>query len=285
MLGIRAPAAGRARPQGARAGGGLRGYRGRWDWQIVLRRCAGAARERSIRGIRGRWGLAVRAEEMCGSGKGEEHSVASGARLGTGRSYRAEAREGQQRHRRRPRQGWRGKVGRPQTEHQGSGIRPKKPGIPRALGSSGFSARELGRTPVEPSSLMPSRNSTLFAAPTPPRSAPFPPAPPHPPFYRSPCPISATPVRRNGLLTLTRYEPVPCDRGNPCARRQESAPAGRAGREVGHAGRCCRAGRRDGNRFLSTSRTLSGNICFGKDGSRLLASTPGNPYAIIGHEP
>jgi hypothetical protein len=36
-----------------------------------------------------------------------------------------------------------------------------------------------------------------------------------------------------GLLTLTAYEWAMCDRGNPCARRHESAPAGRAGRGSG----------------------------------------------------
>jgi hypothetical protein len=53
--------------------------------------------------------------------------------------------------------------------------------------------RAFGRTPAEPSSLIVSRNFTLFATLTPPRSAPFTPraAPPVP--HRSPCPISRTP--------------------------------------------------------------------------------------------
>ena len=90
----------------------------------------------------------------------------------------------------------RGKVGQARLARQGretvdgspSGIRPKKLGIPRALGSSGFSARELGRAPAEPSSPIPSRNSTLFAAPMPPRPAAFPPAPRH-------LPLTGHPVR------------------------------------------------------------------------------------------
>ena len=262
-MGIRPPAERRARPQGARAGGGLRGYRGRL-------------------------GLADRAEEMCGSGKGEEHSghpgqagdreiVPSGGARGSAATSET------------PGQGWRGKVG--------DRRRSTEAGIPRALGSSGRCTRQgaagagwgpgdrterrresvssdIGdiRGKVGEARLGDRRRSIrkaafgrkgqefrgLWVRPVFPRARSGAPRPnlrplsrpgilpylrprrhpdPHPSrsraappvTHRSPCPIFATPVRRNGLLTLTRYEPALCERGNPCGRHRRARPQGARG--------------------------------------------------------
>ena len=135
MLGIRAPAARRARPQGARAAGGLRAYRGRW-------------------------GLAVRAE-MRGRGKGEEHSghpgQAGGREIVPSGGARGSAATSET---------FRGKVGRPSTEHKRRSA--DKARNPRALGSSGFSARAFGLHPGQTFGCHRTRDLTLFATPTPP---------------------------------------------------------------------------------------------------------------------
>jgi hypothetical protein len=173
MLGIRAPAAQRARPQGARAGEGLR-------------EC------------RGRLGSADRAE-VRGSGKGK-HSGASG---------QAGDRETV------PSEGAKrvssdigdipGKVGGARSGDGRPSTRPhpaEKPGIRRALGSSGFS-RACGRTPAEPSPLISLRNDNLSTAAGPARRAAFPPAARHAPVFGHPVRFPGH-LRPYGPLTLTR---------------------------------------------------------------------------------